>query len=455
MKIKVSLILLSLLTITSIADDFDLDYAVFRGDDANDIVEVYLLIPRGLFEFVKDGEKYQSNAYVRIAFAFDDTVRQMKEWSFSDKINDPTKISDTQKIPEIATMSIPKGNYRIIAILMDLNSKQTFRQEKDINVRDFSIETLDVSDIQLSGQISRTEDENKFSKYFNYDIIPNASNIYGEQHAKIYAFCEIYNLTTDSGQDEYYQVQYSITNINDDIVKLDDWVDKKKPGKSAVEIKSMDISDLSSGLYNFRVAIKEENGGEEIASSKRFYIAKNDHKKLAMDAIDEVNVSMLTEKELNKIFEPLKYFASDKERRLYRKSTVDGKRNIIRNFWKGRDPDPTTSLNEAEYEFQRRLNFVKQQFSSPQHDGWKTDMGRVYLVYGEPSEIERFPSSMQSKPYQIWYYYELEGGSFFIFVDKTGFGTLELVHSTARNELQDENWERWIQPMGDADNDYY
>jgi len=454
MKAKISLLLLILLSmsIPSIAADFDLDYAIFRGDEANDVVEVYLMIPRILFDFVESDGAYRSSAYVRVAFAFDDTVRQMEEWSFTDKVGDPTQITDTQKIPEIVTLNVPKGKYRIIALVMDLNSKRTFREETDIFVRDFTFDELELSDIQLSSQVSHTETQNKFSKYFNYDIIPNASNVYGDQHSMIYAFCEVYNLKTDL---QSYQVQYTITDLNDKIQQQNDWLTKKKPGASAVEIKGMDITELKSGLYNFKIAVKEENADAETVVYKRFYIAKNDQNKLMAEAIEEVNLSAMSEKELINLFNPLKYFATDKERRMFRKSNMDGKRNIINNFWKTRDTDPTTLLNEAEFEFQQRMKYVAEQFSSPRRDGWKTDMGRVFLIYGQPSEIERFPSSLESKPYQIWYYYELEGGSFFVFVDKSGFGMMELVHSTARNELQDEAWQRWIQPMGDADNDYY
>ncbi|MFH1249644.1 MAG: GWxTD domain-containing protein [bacterium] len=455
MKAKISFLLLLLISIPSIAADFDLDYAVFRGDEVNDVVEVYLMIPRILFDFVESDGAYRSSAYVRVAFAFDDTVRQMKEWSFTDRVDNPNQITDTQKIPEIVTINVPKGKYRIIAIVMDLNSKKTFRKETDILVKDFAFDKLELSDIQLSGQASRTEMQNKFSKYFNYDIIPNASNIYGDQNPMIYAFCEIYNLKTGAGQSESYQVQYTITNINDKIIQQNEWLTKKKPGASAVEIKGMNIAELNSGLYNFKIAVKEENAGAETVGFKRFYIAKNDQNKLMADVMEEVNLSALSEKELIELFNPLKYYATDKERKMFRKSNVEGKRNIINNFWKTRDSDPTTPLNEAEFEYQQRMKYVVEQFSSPQRVGWKTDMGRVFLIYGQPSEIERFPSSLETKPYQIWYYYEFEGGAIFVFVDKSGFGMMELVHSTARNELQDEAWERWIRPMGDSDNDYY
>ena len=71
-------------------------------------------------------------------------------------------------------------------------------------------------------------------------------------------------------------------------------------------------------------------------------------------------------------------------------------------------------------------------------------MGLIYIKYGQPSEIERYPSSMDEKAHEIWYYYELEGGVEFVFVDIQNLGNMQLVHSTARNELQDYDWERWL-----------
>ncbi|MCK5738586.1 GWxTD domain-containing protein, partial [bacterium] len=78
--------------------------------------------------------------------------------------------------------------------------------------------------------------------------------------------------------------------------------------------------------------------------------------------------------------------------------------------------------------------------------GWKTDRGRVVLIYGLPDEIEHFTFNSTSKPYQIWHYFSAEGGIKFIFVDKRLFGNFELVHSTARKEIYDKDWERWISP---------
>ena len=226
------------------AADFDLDYAVFRGSDNNDIVEVYLMIPRTLFEFSKVENAYQSNGHVRIAFVQNDTIRDMQEWSIVDQTNELTNISDTQKIPEMVTLSIPEGRYRIIAIVMDLTSKKKYRKEKLVDLGKYSHSELQISDIQLSAQVSKTTTQNKFSKYFGYDIIPNASNIYGSQNRNIYGFCEVYNLDYDKSSDGKYKVQYSITDLNDNVVTSLDWMPKKKPGGSGELFIALSISSL-------------------------------------------------------------------------------------------------------------------------------------------------------------------------------------------------------------------
>jgi hypothetical protein len=78
-------------------------------------------------------------------------------------------------------------------------------------------------------------------------------------------------------------------------------------------------------------------------------------------------------------------------------------------------------------------------------DGWKTDRGRVYILYGEPDEIRRYPSTQNSRPYETWLYRQLENGVEFDFIDRSGFGDYVLVNSTKRGEIQDDQWDRQLQ----------
>ncbi len=75
-------------------------------------------------------------------------------------------------------------------------------------------------------------------------------------------------------------------------------------------------------------------------------------------------------------------------------------------------------------------------------EGYRADRGRVHIVYGPPDDIERHPNETDSRPYEIWSYNNIQGGVIFVFVQKNSGGDYELVHSTHRNELRDDNWDR-------------
>jgi hypothetical protein len=92
----------------------------------------------------------------------------------------------------------------------------------------------------------------------------------------------------------------------------------------------------------------------------------------------------------------------------------------------------------------QRILSADQRFRALGRAGWRTDRGRVLALYAEPDEVERFPSSQDSKPYEVWRYYSIENGVEFTFVDRSGFGEHTLVHSTKRGELQDTEWQRFL-----------
>ncbi len=50
----------------------------------------------------------------------------------------------------------------------------------------------------------------------------------------------------------------------------------------------------------------------------------------------------------------------------------------------------------------------------------------------------------RENPYEIWEYYEIQGGVEFDFVDQTGFGDYRLLNSSARGEISDPNWRQYI-----------
>jgi GWxTD domain-containing protein len=106
------------------------------------------------------------------------------------------------------------------------------------------------------------------------------------------------------------------------------------------------------------------------------------------------------------------YIISDEERAAFRQLTTDEEReHFIEQFWLRRDPTPGTPENEMKEEHYRRIAYANQHFAPASGlAGWKTDRGRIYIIYGPPDELESHPND-PSTPYryQLWRYRHLAG----------------------------------------------
>ncbi len=86
------------------------------------------------------------------------------------------------------------------------------------------------------------------------------------------------------------------------------------------------------------------------------------------------------------------WIITDEERSAFKLLSNDEERdNFIENFWQRRDPTPDTAENEFKEEHYRRIAYANEHFPAG-IPGWKTDRGRIYIVFGPPDEIESHPS---------------------------------------------------------------
>jgi GWxTD domain-containing protein len=128
-------------------------------------------------------------------------------------------------------------------------------------------------------------------------------------------------------------------------------------------------------------------------------------------------------RDLDLAIEQLKYIATDSEYDRIREAPPHKREELFQTFWKSKDPSPSSPENEKMEEYYRRIDYANRQFSG-YGGGWKTDMGKVYIIFGPPSDVKRQPFSHHSKPYEIWYYYDIRRE--FVFVDEEGFGQYRL-----------------------------
>jgi GWxTD domain-containing protein len=120
--------------------------------------------------------------------------------------------------------------------------------------------------------------------------------------------------------------------------------------------------------------------------------------------------------------EDVVWIITDEERAAFKQLSNDEERdNFIEAFWQRRDPTPDTEENEYKEEHYRRIAYANEHFAAGV-PGWKTDRGRIYIMYGPPDEIDSHPSGgsyerpieegggeTSTFPFEDWRYRYLEG----------------------------------------------
>jgi GWxTD domain-containing protein len=145
----------------------------------------------------------------------------------------------------------------------------------------------------------------------------------------------------------------------------------------------------------------------------------NDKQKKQQKRSLNVELSKTYKKWLN---EDVVWIITDQERAAFKQLSNDEERdNFIEAFWQRRDPTPDTEENEYKEEHYRRIAYSNEHFAAG-IPGWKTDRGRIYIMYGPADEIDSHPSGgtyerpneegggeTSTFPFEDWRYRYLEG----------------------------------------------
>ena len=139
---------------------------------------------------------------------------------------------------------------------------------------------------------------------------------------------------------------------------------------------------------------------------------------------------------------PVSYIITSEERSAFlHLETNEERENFIENFWERRNPDPGSPENSYKEEYYRRVAYTNEHFSSG-IPGWKTDRGKIYLMWGKPDEVNSHPAGgpyertpeegggeTSTYPFEDWRYRYLPGIGENVeleFVDPSGSGEYHL-----------------------------
>jgi len=428
------------------------DIARYRGDSTKEFVEVYYSFDVSKLKFVRVDTALKADVVMDIYFkrSANDSIVARQMWRIPFTTNDSSLLGASRTYADVIGFLLAPDVYRLYVVgggSNDWAKRDSFSVPLDLQPLESTHVAL--SDLELCTSIVSVGKDSvgRFIKN-TYEVKPNPSRIYGAEQPVVYYYVEAYNLLKNKSPN-YYTRAYVTNSLGKEVITRSRT--KNRLNESNVEVGAVQINTLRTGAYTLNFTIIDSVDNSNYTSSKRMFIY---NPQLPMDSLTtgtEGSVlaseyAAMTEAELDLEFAQIKYIASHADQAQYTKvNGVEAKRKVLYEFWnrrKNNDSDPAV-VQKTEYF--KRVDYANEHFRAGFKDGWKTDRGRVFIVYGPPDEVERHTNETNVKPYEIWTYHSIQGGVEFVFGDRSGFSDYDLLHSTHRDEMQNANWMNQLQ----------
>jgi GWxTD domain-containing protein len=396
------------------SQNFFFDAVCFKNTDTlehiNDgRVDVLVLVPYQSLRFEKNNDIFYSRYEVYI-----DILDTNSNKISNEKI--PKSLKETDYlITQGGTAGfdiIPRsyfldaGSYQIRINLLDLLSGKSYTKTRTITIVKFDKYKIALSGIMLISSI-----EEKSGKY---KITPHISDNIGILPDGFFIFFEIYNNKDYDSLDFVYELYNQKEEL---ISKSDKFSDDvcKKVNQLYKKIKFPD--NAKQGTYKIRLIALTKTGKTDYTEDDYLAITERSLK------FDRAISGVLLE-DLGKSIRYLRYVANAGDIDNIESGANDTeKQKRFEEFWKNLDPSPNTDWNEAFEEYFSRVQYANKNFKS-YTEGWLTDMGMVYIVYGQPDNVDKSDSYSNRTIYVKWTYLNNRE---FVFSDDSGLGDYRLI----------------------------
>ncbi|MFA3783719.1 GWxTD domain-containing protein [Melioribacteraceae bacterium 4301-Me] len=386
---------------TQLVASFYIDYTCNKSQlPGKTRFDVFLQVPYRSIQFIKRDSIFFGTYNVTLTFYDSDKSNILFEKMWQEQVktaNFRQTTSQNNYNISYKNFDLTPGKYVLKCYIEDNNSEKKSEKTFPITIRKIN-DTLGISDILLISDIIHNSDVE--------NIVPNAARIITNKTKNLQLTYEIYSSTNRN-----VFVNYLIKDNDDNkIFETKDTLTIKE-GTNPIYY-TINYQNFIIGKYELEVSL--QNLENKTISS----VTKTINSRIFGLPSTIVN--------LNKAIEQMIYIASSKEiDEIKNSKTYQEKLDKFMAFWNSKKPNKNSDENPILNEYYRRIDYANKNFRGI-GEGWRTDMGMVYVTFGPPSNVERHAFEMDSKPYEIWEYYEQN--RYFVFVDNTGFGDYYLVN---------------------------
>lgn len=378
------------------------------GDEDRSRLIVKVNIPFEEVQFLKKATHYQAEA--EITFLVTNlNEEQVFAKSYNQTITTTSYDSTTSNrvFHQFAiALEFKPGEYNFICQVMDLDSKNTSQFGQKIILEDFSSQPISISSLSLVNSTSLNPHQTKWlSEQFSEKL--------KDSEEFVVVLFEIYH----KNKNEDFEIGYELRNFRNKRVDNGKFDQLQKDYRTEVYIP-FSPTVLGSGRYILSLNI--------MAGENKLNVEKNIRRQF-------MTTSVYLPDNLQEAIDQMRYISDRVEVDKIRRAPPKKRKQLFEEFWTSRDPTPGTTTNELMDEYYRRIAFTNVHFSGIR-DGWKSDMGMVYVIYGPPNDVVREPfnvqptrfSGKQIRAYEQWIYFEYNRR--FLFADFQGFGEYQLLN---------------------------
>jgi len=386
---------------------FSIDVGGFKSSVRNKTrMDFFVQVPYTSIQFVKKDNGFYANYNITLSFTDESKTNIIFERNWKEKVKtsdfDQTLSGENYNL-SYKTYDLNPGKYFVKCIVEDSDSRTASTKEIPLVVKQIS-DSLGVSDLMLVSEFVKDSTGEK--------IIPNVTASVTNRSNLVPLYFEIYS---DKTRD--INIEYSLDDLkkNTSLKQMEHIT--VNPGTNLIKHTVNNVS-FSVGEYLLNAVIKDKDWKTITSVEKKIY--------------SKIHGVPLAITDLDKAVEQMVYIASPEELDYLKEGkSYDEKLERFLNFWDKKKPNSKTIDNPILYEYFRRVDYSNKHFKGL-GEGWRSDMGMIFITFGPPSSVERHPLDSNTKPYEIWDYYELNRS--FVFSDQTGFGDYRLL---------DPDYSRW------------
>jgi len=360
-------------------------------------------IQNDVLQYVKKGNEYFAEYQINLAVRNEKRTIYTSSWTEKTKASDFKETNSRRKFQRknyhLTNLQITpeefasEGKYVCHLEVHDIISRSTQKLKQEIILSPAETDSIRISPITF------IEDLPDSTGYLKLTPLKN----FMEYNKPSFAFAQLIHQEKDSAavEAELHKKQ------GNDFVTIAKQFLKIKTGPTAANIVyPLPYKKMDEGTYSLEFKLGSKTVKKDfnvIWFTKPIYLYKTD---LAL--------------------RPLRYVLSPAEFDSVKGLDLDKMELWFSDFWKQQDQTKETQYNELLSEFYNRVDYANRYYSVRSREGWETDRGRIYLLYGEPEKVENRRYAANSLPYLIWTYPD---DLTFVFVDKSKNGEFFLIET--------------------------